>query len=68
VCKGLCDTRFCKPEVEQLRAIPRQHHIARFQIPMDDAVSMGGGESLGDLDGDPQRFIEWECGHLQSVR
>src|SRR6266540_4217247 len=45
---GLCELR--EPEVEDLDApLPRHEDVVRFQVAVDDAFVMRGGESLGDL-------------------
>ena len=51
-----CELR--QAEVEQLHARLRQHHVARLQIAVDDAVPMRLVERLGDLDGDSAGLVE----------
>src|SRR5262245_51916080 len=44
-----------EPEVEDLdAAVVGNHHVARLEIPVDDAGTMGGRETVGDLDADAQ--------------
>ncbi len=47
-----------QPEVEQLRARPGQHDVARFEIPVDQPGAVRRREPVGDLDGDAQRFLD----------
>jgi hypothetical protein len=56
------------PEVEQLRARFRQHHVAGLQISMDDALTVCSTERLTDLDRDLQRSSERQRAPLQPVR
>jgi len=58
--------RLRQPEIEQLRrrcpgaprAARRQHHVARLEIAVDDAVLVRGVEGLGDLRRDAERLRE----------
>ena len=43
-------------EVEELRPRGRQHDVGGLEIAVDDAERVRGGQCVGDLDGDPQRF------------
>ena len=53
--------RFRQTEVEHLHGAIGPHlHVGRFQIAMDDAFLVRGGEGLGDLVRDGERFVEWE--------
>jgi hypothetical protein len=36
-------------EIEQLRALPRDHHVAGLEIPMDHAACVSDVEGFGDL-------------------
>ena len=45
-------------EVEQLRTGLRQHHVARLEIAMDDAVPVRAVERVGDLDAVSQNLVE----------
>ena len=50
--------QLCQPEVEQLDARPRQHDVGGLQVAMDDALLVGGGERVGDLDGVLQGLLD----------
>ena len=42
-------------EIENLgQAFRRDHHVGRFQVAVDDADAVGGGQRVGDLHGDLQ--------------
>ena len=45
-------------EVEELHAGLRHHHVARLQIPMDDAEPVGFVESVGNLDAVAQHLLD----------
>ena len=47
--KMLLGRRAREAEIEQLRARARQHHVARLQIAVDDAVAVRAIERVGDL-------------------
>ena len=50
--------RRCQAEVQHLRQpVGGQHHVRRFQVPMDDAPGVGRGECLRDTDGDRHRLF-----------
>jgi hypothetical protein len=51
-----CDV-FRKAEIQQLRARRRQHHVAWFQIAMDDALAVRVVERVGDLDGEAEHLF-----------
>ena len=53
-----CASEFRQPEVEQLHAALREHHVRRFQIPVNDPSSMRFVECLGDLDRDLQCLVD----------
>ncbi len=41
-----------QPEVDDLRhTVGSDHDIRRFNVPVDDAVLMGFGQTVGNLDG-----------------
>jgi len=49
-------------KVEDLHAIAlEEHHIVRFEIAMNDAFAMSGGERFTDLRADPNRAREWKA-------
>jgi len=39
-------------------AAPREHDVARLEIPMDDPLPMRLVQRVGDLDGDPERIVQ----------
>ena len=51
-------SQFGKTEIEDLRAASGDHHVAGFQVAMNDAVRVGGGKRAGDLDRKPQRVVD----------
>jgi hypothetical protein len=57
-----------QPEVEQLDAKWRQHHVARLQVAMDDALAMRGPERVGDLGADLQHVIQGQRAPLEACR
>ena len=52
--------RFREPEVEELHARPREHHVAGLQVAMDDPLPVRRVQGVGDLRADSQRLIERE--------
>ena len=45
--QGLILAQFHQPEIEDLHmAVDRQHQVLRLEIPVDDALVMGGGEPI----------------------
>lgn len=51
-----------EPEIEQLRARLREHHIARLQIAMRNTRTMSRVERAGDFDGDLECVCQGEAG------
>ena len=50
---------FAKAEVEHLHgAVGRDLDVGGLEIPMDDALLVGGVERVGDLTGDGQRLVQ----------
>ncbi|MDO8795479.1 MAG: hypothetical protein Q7J25_12760 [Vicinamibacterales bacterium] len=45
-------------EVEQLRALFRQHDVGRLEVAMDDALAVRAAERVGDLDPAAQGRVE----------
>ena len=42
--------KFREPEIENLgESIPRDHHVLRLQVTMDDSGFVGLGEAIRDL-------------------
>ena len=61
---GLCELR--EPEVEDLQApLARHEEVVRFQVAVDDAFVMRGGQSLGDLARIVDGFARRERGSAQ---
>ena len=50
--------RFREPEIEQLGAGGRQHHVAGFEIAVDDAAAMRGIEGARDAGRERDRLSE----------
>jgi hypothetical protein len=44
-------------EVEQLGSLPRQHHVPRLQVAVDEARAVGLVEGIGDLDGVAKQLL-----------
>ncbi len=57
-----------QPEVQQLDAAPREHHVGGLQITVDDVVRVRRGESLGDLDRAGQGGLERQRSSTQARR
>ena len=50
--------QLCEPEVQQLGARLRQHHVGRLQVAVDHALPVRGGERLRNLRGDGERLVK----------
>jgi hypothetical protein len=64
---GFSRTGLRQPEVEELRAGLRKHHIARLQIAVNDAGAMGLVECRRDLDRDSDSLIDGERSTRDSI-
>jgi hypothetical protein len=60
--------RFRQPEVEQLRASFRKHHVARLQIAVRDTEPVRGVERAGDLDRYLERIVQRKTGAPRGTR
>ena len=56
--KAVVGLAFRQAKVEHLDAGFRQHHIAGFQIAMNDSLGVCGGEGVGHLHGVAKRLVK----------
>jgi hypothetical protein len=47
-----------EPEVQDARALRREHHVAGLEVPVRHALRVRGGQAVGDLDAQRERFLE----------
>ena len=61
VARRLFIEKFGETEIQHLRlSRVRDHHVARFDVAVNDAFGVSGGEGVGDLDGDGERAFQFE--------
>src|SRR5207253_11037321 len=59
--RGTDRTHFSKAEIENFGVSAIGHEkICRLNVAMDDALGMGGFESVGDLDTDVEEALKFE--------
>ena len=58
---------FASPKSSSFAPALREHHVARLQVPVDDALPVGGGQGVGDLGRHGQRLLERQRSLLEAV-
>jgi hypothetical protein len=65
---GLGGTEFCEAEVEDFElAVFEDEDVFGLEVAVDDAFVVGGGEAVGELDGEFDGFARREAGGWNAI-